>query len=74
MEVNLKFNLPEEESTYRHTMAGPDYFCILSEVDTWLRNIIKYNETYSEDALATFAACRSKIYELLEDRGLSLYV
>lgn len=67
----LVFNLPEEESESRYATEGHRYFCTLWDLDTKLRNTIKYEEMPEERRRALQEA-RNWLYDILEEHGLVL--
>lgn len=74
MKVRIEYTLPREEYAYKNAMNGSDYFGVLVELDSWLRNLIKYDETQSSEKIEAFSECRKQLNECMEDRGLTLYV
>ncbi len=66
--ATLEFNLPEEQSEWRVTDRAMDWALSMWDLDQWARNLIKHYDTdqYSLSLL------REKIYEILEERGISL--
>jgi len=68
MKAILEFNLPEDRVDHYHAINGANYSFILSDLDQWLRGIIKYNsDDYSKKEIEKFIATRDKLNNLMED-------
>lgn len=72
MKAILEFNLPEESNEFELAQKGIDYSIILSELDNWLRNKLKYEEL-SEEEYTIYEGVRNKLLELAGERTVSLY-
>jgi hypothetical protein len=67
MKAILVWNLPEEQMEYEVVSRGMAWALTLWELDQYLRNQLKYHDG-SDD----LQVVRDKLYELLEERQLSL--
>jgi hypothetical protein len=62
----LEFILPEEHSEYDLANEAVDWYCVVWDLDQWLRGLSKYEnkETIGVDEV------RDKIGEFMDDKGL----
>ncbi len=67
MKAILEFNLPEENAEHKLALDGGKWMSVLHELDQWLRSIAKYEDRKT----VTIEEVRARIYEELEDSGLS---
>lgn len=40
--IKIEFDLPEDQQEYELYINGPNYSCIIEDVDNYLRSMIKY--------------------------------
>ena len=67
--VILEFNTPEENSELQDALHGIKYKYVLTDLDEELRKLYKYEDQKD----ISIEKVRQMIYELLNDRDLSLY-
>lgn len=68
MEGILKFNLTEEQEEFDNAVNGWKWKDVVWEIDSYLRNKIKYGEKDIE----IYEELRNKLLELREDHNLTL--
>jgi len=69
----IKYTLPEERDELHLAVHGIDYYLTLWDLDQWIRECYKYNnKDYDENETNLLIKIRTKIRELMEDRGISL--
>lgn len=68
-ELTLKFSIPEEENEFRMAMDGGRWFNVVTDLDEWLRQKVKYADTDT----VTVAEVRGKLSELVAEAGLELF-
>ena len=66
----LRFNLPDENEEFKYAQNGVQYAIVVEEMHQYLRAKLKY-EDLSEDHYKIYESIRTKLYELMNDRGLS---
>lgn len=69
MQAELKFNLPEESRELDYALNGYKYRALLSEFDTRLRNMAKYEGI---DSMA-LGEVRAMLSRMAEEEGLNFY-
>ena len=74
MKATLEFNLPEDNQEFRLATKGSDWWHVCWEMDQWLRAQYKYmpDAEYSADKYNTYVQCRDKLFELMQENGVSL--
>ena len=74
MEAILKFNLPEDHIEFEMAVNGSKMHSVLWEMDQWLRAQYKYmsDDEYSKDTYDAYYEARQKLFELMNDNGVSL--
>ena len=74
MEAILKFNLPEDQSDFDLAVNGAKAQSALWEMDQWLRAQYKYmpDEGYSKDKYDAYYEARNKLFEFMNENGVSL--
>ena len=74
MKAILEFNLPEDNQEFKLATKGSDWWHVCWEIDQWLRSQYKYmpDEFYSEDRYNTYVEAREKLFELMQENGVSL--
>ena len=72
MKAILEFNLPEEKEEFTLAREGVDYMLALSDVDNYLRNKIKYDESLGPEDEALYQEIRDKLHEFANDRGVEV--
>ena len=68
-ELTLKFSIPEEENEFRMAMDGGRWFNVVTDLDAWLRQQVKYADTDT----VTVAEVSGKLSELVAEAGLELF-
>jgi hypothetical protein len=67
----LEFSLPDCQGDLELALAGLDWYCVVWDLDQWIRSQVKYNyDKYDEKALDAFDLVRDKIREYMNDRKL----
>lgn len=69
MKKILEFNYPEDESDFIVFNAGRDMAFIISDMDTYLRAKLKYEEL-SEEQYKIYQEVRDKLRELVNERDV----
>ena len=64
MKAYIKFDLPEEQEEYETFNNALNYFCVLWDLDQWLRSEIKYCDKNE------YQPVRDKLTELMNDRNI----
>lgn len=74
MKAIIEFNLPEDNDDFKLAIKGKDWWNVCWEMDKWLRQQYKYmpDEEYSKDRYDTYYEAREKLFELMNDNGVSL--
>jgi hypothetical protein len=72
MKAILEFNLPEETESYELAMNGCHYLFALQELDNYLRSQLKYNDSLNEEQCHLIESIRTKLYEELNERGVTI--
>jgi len=72
MKAILEFNLPDDEEDYRRARDGAKAFIVLSDLDNWLRDKIKYSNTTTEDEKIVFGLCRDELQNLMMDENIPI--
>lgn len=70
MKKILEFNYPEDESYFVACNAGSDMAFIISDIDTYLRSKLKYEELTQEEQ-RIYEEVRNKLREFVDERGVS---
>lgn len=69
--VSIEFNLPEEKEEYEAAMNGASFHCVLSELDSHLRNEIKYMN-HSESKEKIYQEIRDKLNQFATHYGVDI--
>jgi hypothetical protein len=69
--ATLTFTLPEEQEEFARAAQGSDWRMVVEDMDAHLRSRLKHEDLPGEVHVALDRA-RTHLYELLEERGLSL--
>ena len=69
--ARIEYDLPEENWEYKCANNGSTFFIILSDIDNYLREKLKYGHKY-KSVDETLEDIRRKFWELLNDKGLNL--
>ena len=74
MEAILKFNLPDDQQEFDLATKGLKWWNVCWDMDQWLRAQYKYmpDNEYSEDKYNAYVAARDKLFELMQENGVSL--
>lgn len=65
----LKFTLPEERDEFEVAVKSSNYKAVLDEIDTYLRNKVKY-EQLAESEAELYTNLRRTINDLREEYGI----
>ena len=71
MKAILEFNLPEDESSHKLAVKAPDMYCVLWDIDQWLRGKLKYGDDF-KDADDALEKTREELHDLLQSHGVDL--
>lgn len=52
MDVEIKFNLPEEKEDMNMALRGPEFFYCLRDIDMEMRSHLKYDGKQNADQIA----------------------
>lgn len=72
MKVTLEFNLPEEHEELKECQCGPTYRAVLHDLDNYMRTELKHGD-HSNPVHLTIEGVRDKLYDLLNDQGVTIY-
>lgn len=74
MKARLKYDLPDEQSEFEDAVNGTKWKLSMWELDQWLRAQYKYmpDAEYSEAAYNAYEKSRERLFEILNENGLSL--
>ena len=74
MKATLEFNMDEFEDVVAHKRAikSLDVLLVLYDFDQHLRSELKYNENLSEEEYEKLDKLRDKLYEIMNERNVSL--
>ena len=74
MKATLEFNLPEDNDDFKLATKGKDWWNVCWEMDQWLRAQYKYmpDTEYSKDKYDAYYEAREKLFELMNQNGVSL--
>ena len=74
MKAKLIFNLPEDNQEFKLATKASDWWNVCWEMDKWLRQQYKYmsDDEYSKDTYDAYYEARQKLFELMNDNGVSL--
>lgn len=65
MKATLEYNLPDDELNFYVAVNSLSWFSTVSDLDTWLRNKIKYEGKDWQEI-------RDYLHELLDEKDISL--
>lgn len=60
--VTIKFNLPEENYEFECAIKGMEYRALLDDMDSYLRNKLKYEEL-SDDTYKALEQAREQLHD-----------
>ena len=70
--VILEFDFHEEEANLTDALEGYKWRKVVWEIDTVLRNELKYNEKLNKQVRKSYENLRSNIREILNDNELKM--
>ncbi|MBT9174677.1 MAG: hypothetical protein DDT22_00338 [candidate division WS2 bacterium] len=62
--ATLTYDLPEEQSGFNIAVNGSKYYCVLWDLDQWLRSEVKFKNKKELQKV------RDKLTELMQDVGV----
>lgn len=68
MKATLTFDIPNDDYEFQNAVNASSWRAVVSELDAWLGEQIKYGDPTSVDANMT----RDKLFELVKDEGLNI--
>jgi hypothetical protein len=71
MKAILEFDLPDEQHEHKLAIDGQKWSCAMWDIDQHLRSILKYEDNISEEVYDKVDSIREKLYQCLEDNGVS---
>jgi hypothetical protein len=71
MRARLEFDLPEDQDQLTLAQHGYQWWQVAWDMDTWLRNLIKYGTEY-KTADEALQACRDRLREFIDAQGVDL--
>ena len=72
MTATFTFTLPEERDEFRTACEALEWKLAMTDLDTWLRGLLKYEHKY-EDGTVALEAVLQELYEILEGYKLELH-
>lgn len=72
--VTLEFDFHEEEANIKDALDGYKWRKVVWEIDSKLRNELKYNEKLNKQVRKSYEKLRSDIREILNDNELLMEV
>ena len=74
MKAILEFNLPEDQQEFDLATKGLKWWNVCWDMDQWLRAQYKYmpDNDYSADKYNALYEARQKLFELMQQNGVSL--
>jgi hypothetical protein len=72
--VTLEFDFHEEEANIKDALDGYKWRKVVWEIDSKLRNELKYNEKLNKQVRKSYEKLRSDIREMLNDNELLMDV
>ena len=72
--VTLEFDFHEEEANLKDALDGYKWRNVVWEIDSKLRNELKYNEKLNKQVRKSYGQLRSEIREILNDNELLMEV
>lgn len=72
--VTLEFDFHEEEANLKDALDGYKWRKVVWEIDSKLRNELKYNEKLNKQVKKSYEQLRSDIREILNDNELLMEV
>jgi hypothetical protein len=69
--VTLKYKLPEEKDDHTLAIKGHDMYCVLWDLDQYLRQEIKY-KILPKSQYEVLETVRHYLWDLLKDRDIDL--
>lgn len=68
----LEFNLPEDQEDYFNASNGINYRNCLTNLDSHLRNELKYNKNLTNNELNKLEEIRAKLLDLLLEYNINI--
>ena len=72
MKAILEFDLPDDNEAFDLAVRAGKYSSVLWDLDQWLRSIIKYDDSLSEEQEVIYQKVRDKLHETLVANDVSL--
>lgn len=73
MRVNFEFVLPKDEYEYKIMLHGNDYFNVLFDLYTELRNKVKYDINLTEAESKVYNEIYDKFIDMLNEKHIDLF-
>lgn len=71
--ATLQFELPEDEELFQSAVDGFEYKMAIRELDDFIRNKLKYDDSLTTVRVGVYQEIRDKIYEILDDNNLTIF-
>lgn len=72
MIATLEFELPQESDEYYYAIHGTDYSLVIWDIDQWLRERIKYDESMSGSEKEIYQEVREKLWETAQYHSVEI--
>jgi hypothetical protein len=66
----ISFKLPEEKEDHDTALKAFDYKFALSDLEEWLRSIVKYDNESSRTRIKVMQEVRDKLHEIMNERDI----
>lgn len=71
MKVNFEFLLPEDQDDLNIHLKSKDLYCVVWDLDQYMRNIVKYGEgPWTDEQIDAVQKVRDHLWALLRDRDV----
>jgi hypothetical protein len=71
MKAVIEFQLPEEQEEFNTFSNASKYYSTLWDLDQWLRGIIKYDDSLTDEQETIYQKVRDRLHEELTSNGVS---
>jgi len=65
MKATLEYTLPEERTEFEQAAKAWRISLAIWEYDNWLRSIVKYNETMTDEQIDIYDLCRERLHDII---------
>lgn len=72
MKAILEFNLPDDDESFKMATTASNWYSAMSDLSNYLRSELKHNsDKYSESEYRIIESIRNKLFECMNDNGIS---